>query len=115
MIPLKTLRLNRGLTQSELAKSLGISPSAVRMYETGQRSPDYNTLKRIAALFNVSTDYLLGYDSSHSSIPELTKDEEKFLSIYRGVPVSSRSSMLSIVKSFADALNVSSARVAVRA
>lgn len=110
MMQLKALRLNRGFTQSELAKLLGISPSAVRMYETGQRSPDYDTLKRIASLFNVSTDYLLGYDSKHAIIPELTKDEEKFLSIYREVPVSSRGSMLNIVRSFADALNFSNAR-----
>lgn len=40
-IPLKSLRESKNMTQLELSKILRVSPSAVAMYERGQRSPDY--------------------------------------------------------------------------
>ena len=56
---LKKLREEKGLTQSELGKELGISPSTVGMYEQGRRVPDVPILKKMSAFFNVSIDYLL--------------------------------------------------------
>lgn len=53
------LRRNSGLSQASLAKALGISASAVGMYEQGRREPSADGIVRIAALFHVSTDYLL--------------------------------------------------------
>ena len=60
MYHLKELRTSKGLTQSELAKLLKISASAIGMYEQGRREPDYATLSKLANYFNVATDYLLG-------------------------------------------------------
>ena len=57
---LKQLRLQHGLTQKELAKVMGVSSSAVGMWEIGRNEPDYKTLKRLADFFDVSIDYLLG-------------------------------------------------------
>ena len=67
---LKLLRQNRGLSQMELAKLLKISKSSVNMYERGEREPGIVTLERIADLFNVDMDYLLGKAdySSHTII-----------------------------------------------
>ena len=53
------LRRQAGLSQSELAVRLGISPSAVGMYEQGRREPSVDTLVEMARVFDVSTDYLL--------------------------------------------------------
>lgn len=53
------LRRSAGWSQSELANRLGISPSAVGMYEQGRRQPSAEGLVRLAELFGVSTDYLL--------------------------------------------------------
>ena len=47
----KKLRRDRGLSQSELAGRLGISKSAVNMYERGERRPDLEMIKRIADFF----------------------------------------------------------------
>ena len=58
---LKMLRKKAGLTQANLAKKLGISPSSVGMYEQGRREPDSAMLIRIADLFNVSVDYLIDF------------------------------------------------------
>lgn len=57
---LRRLREDKGITQAELGKILSISPSTIGMYEQGRRSPDYDTLNKIADYFGVSTDKLLG-------------------------------------------------------
>lgn len=53
------LRKNAGMSQSELAKKLQVSASAVGMYEQGRREPGADTLVALAEVFGVSTDYLL--------------------------------------------------------
>lgn len=68
---LKELRNKKGMSQRELANFLQLSPSAIAMYETGQREPDSETLKKIADFFNVSIDYLLGRtDLPNAHIPD---------------------------------------------
>lgn len=57
---LRMLRQQRGLSQQELAKKLGISGSAISMYERGERTPDFELLDLICDFFNVDTDYILG-------------------------------------------------------
>ncbi len=57
---LKDLRLQANMSQAELAKLLGISRSAVSSYENATRSPNYEVLTKIARIFHVSTDYILG-------------------------------------------------------
>ena len=57
---LKALRIGHKMTQVELASKLGISASAIGMYEQGRREPDNKLLSQICALFNSTTDYLLG-------------------------------------------------------
>ena len=61
---LKRLRLAAGLTQQDLADELGISPSAIGMYEQGRREPDRATLLIMSHYFGVSSDYLLGFPQS---------------------------------------------------
>lgn len=56
---IRELRRERGLTQAALAQRLGISPSAVGMYEQGRRQPDTQTLRRMAQVFGVTVDALL--------------------------------------------------------
>ena len=53
------LRRQAGLSQTQLAKRLQISPSAVGMYEQGRREPSLATIVVLAEIFGVSTDYLL--------------------------------------------------------
>jgi len=57
---LKLLREEKQLYQKDLAKALDLSRSTITAYESGKREPDQNTLNRIANLFDVSVDYLMG-------------------------------------------------------
>ena len=67
------LRAEKKMTQKELAKILNLSSSAISNYENGVHHPDLNTLCRIADLFNVTTDYLLGR-TGYRCPPEILKD-----------------------------------------
>lgn len=57
---LKELREESNLTQTELAKQLLVDQRSLSFYELGKFEPNIDTIKRIALIFNVSTDYLLG-------------------------------------------------------
>ena len=57
---LKSLRLNAGLTQKQLADKMGITSAVVSYYELSERIPSPETLIKLANIFHVSADYLLG-------------------------------------------------------
>lgn len=60
---LKELRLQKNLTQKELAKELGTTQRRVSYLEMGRSEPDVQTLCLIADFFDVTTDELLGRDN----------------------------------------------------
>lgn len=68
---LREIRKKCGLTQKELAERIGSSESAISMYESGKRQPDYETLLKISDYFGVSVDYLLGKETPRQNDPEL--------------------------------------------
>lgn len=53
------LRKLSGMSQSQLASAINVSPSTIGMYEQGRRTPDIPTLISISRLFGVSLDYLI--------------------------------------------------------
>ena len=57
---IQILRKENNLTQQDLAEKLGVSNKSISKYERGEREPDFNTLKKLSNIFNVSIDYLLG-------------------------------------------------------
>lgn len=78
----KILRLLRGekeMSQQELADALGISKSAINMYERGERQPNFETLEAIAVFFNVDIDYLLGRTTKTTKIIKPQSDSGYYL------------------------------------
>ena len=59
-VRIKELRKENGLTQKQLANKLQTTNSAVCDWERGRTQPDLETLAKIASLFSVPSDYLLG-------------------------------------------------------
>ena len=57
---LKELRLQKDMTQEELATRIGIGKQAVSQYESDKRHPDFETLGAFSDFFNVSADYMIG-------------------------------------------------------
>lgn len=56
----KELRKQKNMTQSELAEALQTTKGTVSVWERGVRKPDLATVGRIASLFEVTIDFLLG-------------------------------------------------------
>lgn len=65
------LRTERGIYQKELAEYLSVSVGTISNYENGVHSPDLATLRKFAAYFQVSTDYLLGLTDKSASMKDL--------------------------------------------
>lgn len=59
---LREQRLEKNLTQKEVAALLGVSTTCYSGYEQGYREPDFKTLIKICKVLNVSADYLLGLE-----------------------------------------------------
>ncbi len=68
---LKALRTKKNLTQKQLAEKINVTHVSISGYESGNRSPDTDTLQRLADFFEVSTDYLLG----RTDVPAFTSQE----------------------------------------
>ena len=59
---LRELRIAKKLSQTELAEKFGVQRQVISYYENGSRTPNIDFIYKIAQFFNVSTDFLLGYD-----------------------------------------------------
>ena len=57
---LKELRIERGLGQNALARTLGLSNASISYWETGKQEPTASAIFKLAFFFDVSSDYLLG-------------------------------------------------------
>lgn len=78
---LKSLRAEKRLTQKQLADRIGLAVSAVSSYESGTRYPSYDVLVKLARIFHVTTDYLVGMtDARNIDVTGLTEDEIAFVS-----------------------------------
>lgn len=79
---LKQLRSRDDITQLELANAIGVSRSAIGMYESGEREPDFETMEAIADYFNVSMDYLHGKSNNPKNnflfAPTITENTTTF-------------------------------------
>ncbi len=73
---IKALRESRGMTQAELARQLGITRSGVNAWEMGLSVPSTQYVVDLALFFNVSSDFLLGIDSSFTLNVEGLSDDD---------------------------------------
>ena len=72
----RILRDKKGLSQKDLADRLGMPRSIVSTYENGRRMPTYGKLIKLACVFEVSTDYLLGVENDRIlDLSELNDDQ----------------------------------------
>ena len=61
---IQALREQKGMSQKELAKRIGVSTGAIGNYEIGLRRPKFEHLEAIADIFNVPLGLLIGDESS---------------------------------------------------
>lgn len=94
---LRMVRVESGLSQDEVAKNLGISRDTLSKYETGELEPNVDTLVKLANMYHVSLDYLVGKTNERVSLdndkpseferrfnslgPEEQRDLEKYMDL----------------------------------
>jgi transcriptional regulator with XRE-family HTH domain len=67
---IKELRQKKGISQTQLAKEIGVSSKSISMIENGQNNPTIQQVEALSKFFNVSADYLLfGIESSKDIEP----------------------------------------------
>lgn len=77
---LKLLRKEKNFTQKILADRLGLAASAVCAYEAGARYPSYEILIKIAGIFRVTIDYLLGVEEKRCiDVSEISEEDIEIL------------------------------------
>lgn len=74
---IKSLRETAGLSQSALAKRLGVTRSSVNAWEMGLSIPTAQYIVELSQLFHVSTDYLLGLNNTQAIYIDRLSQEEK--------------------------------------
>ncbi|MCD8231455.1 MAG: helix-turn-helix transcriptional regulator [Clostridiales bacterium] len=72
---IKQERLNKGLTQSELAKKINVSQNAVHNWETGKRQPDLETLSKISKVLNIPVSKLVDVEVTQVELVDPNEDE----------------------------------------
>lgn len=89
---LKELRTQKSLTQTELGQLIGVNQSAVGKYERGELEPNLYIIKKLADIFDVTIDYLIGREddfgnvvSAASPSAELSFDEWELITKYRSL------------------------------
>lgn len=73
---LKTARKNKKLLQAEAAERVGIDDTTLSKYENNHSEPDNDTLRKLADLYEVSFDWLLG-DKSKTATPNVDLDDNE--------------------------------------
>ena len=79
---LRQLRLNKELTQEELANKFGLHKTRISQYELNKRQADDELKKKFAEYFNVSVDYLIGKSDIKESAEELLKDPRTTIALH---------------------------------
>ena len=82
---LKGLRARKGISQIDLAKNFGLSQPTIASWESGRTEPSTDMLKRLARYFGVTTDYLLGNETSAEPV-----EKDDAVRMYRQLPAADK-------------------------
>lgn len=77
---LRNLRKEKNLTQKQLASLIGVQNSIISFYEVGDRAPSPKVIVKLASVFHVTTDYLLGVERQEVvDISGLDEEDKKIV------------------------------------
>ena len=77
---LRELRLSKQMTQAQVAKRLNLSKTTISGYENNIKTPSIDVLVRLANLYGVTSDYILGSEKKKVLVIDgLTENEERIL------------------------------------
>jgi transcriptional regulator with XRE-family HTH domain len=101
---LKALRLEKGMTQQQLADVLEIEKSNISRFESGKQSPSSENKVKMAKLFNVSVDYMLGLSEhktlNHDKSEKISKEAADLMEKINKLPPEKRQAIMNLIDNF---------------
>jgi transcriptional regulator with XRE-family HTH domain len=94
---IRTLRIERGFTQEELAERVGLQPGSLSRVETGAMGPSFVTLGELSRIFGVPMSLILEGVTTQPDLG-LSEEELKLVHFFREVPSEYRSHLTELVK-----------------
>jgi transcriptional regulator with XRE-family HTH domain len=110
---IKELRLEKGLTQSELAKMLSCQQTAIGKYERGELEPNIRMLKQLSEIFECSIDFLVFHSDDFGNIEvknDGSPDKQELLALYSSLPKQHKAQILDYVRYFAERSEITKQR-----
>lgn len=104
---IKDLRINKNLTQKEVADKIGISRSVLSQYENNLVEPTAGVISKLAVFFEVSAGYILGIEDDLGVMPvlpinnEFNNEEREFVELYRALSPYMKNVALDAVRAMA--------------
>ncbi len=98
---MKLARENAGVSQPRLANLVGVTKGAVGQYETGRAIPRPERLEAIAAVLNVSVEWLLTGDEPDELVKAQTSAELELLRLLRTIPANEHDTALAVLAAMA--------------
>ena len=100
------LRVERGVSQKELAEAIGVSQSTIAKIEVGRNEATASTIRKLASYFNISTDYLLEFeddfgvrvDDKKKKPDALSAEERRLLEEYREINAAGKKLVMQTVE-----------------
>lgn len=102
---LKKLRVEKGISQQQLAEIIGVTQQSIYKYETQNVEPDFVILCALADYFSTSVDYLIGHSEVNHKIEkvspfDLNEDEAELITAYRNLTNAEKESLHLIIKNY---------------
>ena len=94
MFMLREIRQSRNMTMFELGEKIGVTESAIGLYESERRKPNYEILLKMSEILNCSVDSILGNNFI------LTNDEDFLLYLYRQLNNEGKKELTNIANAF---------------
>ena len=74
---LRELRLNKKLTQTQVARRLNLSKTTISGYENNIKTPSLDVLTQLSILYGVSSDYILGLENRYMLLIDGLTDKQR--------------------------------------
>ena len=99
---IRELRVEKGMSQKELSSQLFVSPQAISKWERNDATPNPEAIARMAEIFDVSADYLLGRADRKEQLPtqgeELSRTEVELVNAYRDAPANIQAAIRTLLE-----------------
>ena len=90
------------MLQKDVAALLGIDRTTYAKYESGASEPNYETLLKLAEIFGVSTDYILGRDEKKPAAEDGNGREKEFVQLFQKLTPEQQDMVLAQLKGVVD-------------